>query len=328
MNDTTQADIYIFIRFLANNKGDSLVLLDVGRVGGANLLDDSVSKVVALGDRGSNVLTLDELGNKSTAEGISSTVTVNNLVLGDGNNGVLRDRAISLGNNGAVDSLGEDNKTLTLGVDLGELGNVSGNSLDILGVGQVMGNGIGLGLTLVTKDNIHVGHDLIQDLGEELGDEGSRQVHGEGLVLGSSVLSDLKDTFRGDGQEVTLDVVDLGTLDQVPGVVTLDVVDGEFLSGRELGDEGAVMARDQGSAGTGGDAALDVDVLGGETVSLGGSDQLGAELVIGGGTDINDGLCGQQALGTTGSVLGGTSGNIDNIGELDDLFVPSLSSSI
>lgn len=138
-----------------------------------NLLDDSVGEVVALGNRGSNVLTLDELGHETTAESISGTVAVNNLVLRDGNNGVLLNRAIRLDDNGVVNSLGEDNKTLALGVDLGELGNVGSNSLDVLGVGQVVGKGIGLGLTLVTKDNIHVGHDLIQDLGEELGDEGS-----------------------------------------------------------------------------------------------------------------------------------------------------------
>lgn len=300
----------------------TLILLEVSGVGGANLLDDSVGEVVALGNRGSNVLTLDELGNETTAESISSTVAVNNLVLGDGNNGVFLDRAISLGDNGVVDSLGEDNETLALGVDLGELGNVGGNSLDILGVGQVVGKGIGLGLTLVTKDNIHVGHDLIQDLGEELGDEGSREVHGEGLVLGSGVLGDLMDTLGGDGQEVTLDVVDPGALDQVPGTVGLDVVDGELLGGRELGDEGAVVARDQGSAGTGGDVAGNVDILGGETVGLGGSDQLGAELVIGGGSDVDNRLGGQQALGTTGGVLGSTSGNVDNIGEGSDLLVP------
>lgn len=136
------------------------------------------------------------------------------------------------------------------------------------------------------------------------------------------MLGDLEDTLGGDGQEVTLDVVDLGAFDKVPGAVGLDVVDGKLLGGRELGDEGAVVARDQGSASTGGDVAVNVDVLSGETVGLGGSNQLGAELVIGGSSDVDNRLGGQQALGTTGGVLGSTSGNVDNIMELDDLLVP------
>lgn len=281
-----------------------------------------MGKVVALGNSGGNVSTLDQLGNKSSAEGITGAVAVNNVLLVNGNDGVLLDGAVSLGNNGVVDSLGKDDETLTLGVDLGKLSNVGGNGLDVLGVGQVVGSGIGLGLTLVTKDNIQVGHDIIKNLGEELGDEGSREVHGEDLVLGGSVLGDLENALRGDGQEETLDVVDLGVLDQVPGLLGLDVLNSQLLGSRQLGDQGAVVARDQGGAGAGGDIAGDVDVLGGETVGGGGRNQLGTEVVVGGSTDVDDGLGGQAALGTAGSVLGGTTGDVDNVIELDDLLVP------
>lgn len=283
-----------------------------------------MGKVVALGNSSGNVGTLDQLGNKSAAEGITGAVAVDNILLLNGDDGVLLDGAVRLDNNGVVNSLGEDDETLALGVDLGELGNVGGNGLDVLGVGQVVGSGVGLGLTLVTKDNIHVGQDIIQNLGEELGDEGSREVHGEDLVLGGSVLGDLENALGGDGQEETLDVVDLGVLDQVPSLLSLDVLNSQLLGSRQLGDQGAVVARDQGGAGAGGEIAGDVDVLGGEAVGSGGRNQLRAEVVVGGGTNVDDRLGGQAALGTAGSVLGGTASDVDNFLVLDDLLVPNV----
>jgi len=303
----------------------ALILVDVAGVGRANLLDDLMGKVVALGDSRGNVGTLDKLRNKSTAEGITSTVAVNDLGLRDGNNGVLLNGSVSLSNNGVVNTLGEDNETLTLGVDLGQLGDVGSDSLDVLGIGQVVGKGIGLSLTLVTKDNIHVRKDFVEDLGEELRNERGGEVHGEDLVLGGGVLGNLEDTLGGDSKEETLDVVDLSALNQVPGLLRADVINGQFLGSRQLGDEGTVMARNQGGAGTGGEIARNGDILGGEAISSGSRHELGGELIISSSSNIHDGLGRQAALGTAGGVLTGTTGNVDNIRELGDLLVPTRS---
>lgn len=268
-----------------------------------------------------DILVLDQLGNESTTEGISSTVAVDNIRLGNGDDGELLDRAVALGNDGVVDTLGEDNQTLALSIHLGQVGNVFGSRLDILWIGQAVSGGKGLGLTLVTKDNVNVWKNFIQDLCEELGNEGSREVHGEDLVVFGSVLGNLKDTLRGDGEEVAFNVVDLGATDEALVVFGPDVFSSQFLSSRQLGDKRAIVTGDQGSTGSCGNTAGDRDVFGGEAILLSSLNESVTEVVIASGSNIDNRTWGQQTLGTARSVLTGTSGNVDNIVVLDDLLI-------
>lgn len=133
-----------------------------------------MSKVVSFVNSDGNVKVLallDQLGDKSTTEGISSTIAVHDLRLGDGNDGIFQNSAIGLGNDSVVNTLGKDNQTLTVLIRLWKIGNVEGGGLDILGIRQAVCTSIGFSLTLVAKDNVHIRENLVQDFGEELRDE-------------------------------------------------------------------------------------------------------------------------------------------------------------
>lgn len=106
------------------------------------------------------------------------------------------------------------------------------------------------------------------------------------------MLGHLQNTLRRDREEVTLNIINLGPLDQVLDVLALDVFNSQLFGSRELGDKRAVVARDQGSTGSCGYTTRDGDVLWGEAVTLGSLDKLVAELVIASGSNIDDGLLG------------------------------------
>lgn len=128
-----------------------------------------------------------------------------------------------------------------------------------------MAVGVGLSLGLVADEDVDVRKDLV-DLGlEELGDEGSREVHGEGLRNGkrvslvscssrrvvahllvvSGVLGKNLGRLETVGKEEPAEVVELGLLNDLLDLGSLQVLGAERLGGSKGGAEGPVEAKDQ-----------------------------------------------------------------------------------
>lgn len=205
-------------------------------------------------------------------------------------------------NDGGLGALGDDDGTLALGVLLGEVGHVLGDGGDVLGV-EVVGGSEGASLGLVTDNVVPVGGGLVELVLEELADEGSGQREHEGLVLGSGLLGEGHDGGDRDGQVVTTDEVDLGLLDEVP--VLLQVLDLVAVGGSEVGAHATVVAGDDDTAATSG-LLLIVAVDSAETDLGVGLDQLLGVLVLADTSNEDDRVGGEDVLGTSGSVLCGT----------------------
>lgn len=112
--------------------------------------------------------------------------------------GKLLDLGLALdGDQGGLGALRDDDGALALGVLLGELSKGTGDVLG--GVGREgVGLGVGGGLGLVADDVVGVGGGGVDDVLEELGDEGGGEVEDEGLVLGGGESAELLDGGRAD----------------------------------------------------------------------------------------------------------------------------------
>lgn len=106
----------------------------------------------------------------------------------------------------------------------------------------------------------------------------------------------------------TADIVQVGVLDELPDVVTLQVVQAVVVGGAEVGDQAAVVAGDDGAAAAGGDVGLDA-VLDAEAGGLDGVVEDGRVLVVTGTAEVDDAVGGQHVLGAAGRVLGGAAGD-------------------
>lgn len=84
------------------------------------------------------------------------------------------------GNDGGLGTLGDNGDTGTLGVHLGEEGELLGDLDNILST-PLVALRVGKGLSLVADGVISVGENTVQLLLEELGDEGSGERKHEGL---------------------------------------------------------------------------------------------------------------------------------------------------
>lgn len=107
---------------------------------------------------------------------------------------------------------------------------------------------------------------------------------------------------------VSTDVVELSTLDQSPDVLTLQVLEVVVVGSTEVSAERAVVASDDYTALSGRDLGVDA-VLDAETDLLDGVTEGGGVLVVTDTTEVDDAVGGQDVLGTTGGVLGGTTSN-------------------
>ena len=125
-----------------------------------------------------------------------------------------------------------------------------------------MAGSVGLGFRLVSDENVNKRQELV-DLGlEELRNEGSRQVHGEGLdrEMGVStaqwdevseshlfvverVLSELLGRLESVSQEETTEVVDLGAFDQSLDGRGLEVSRFKVFRSSESSAEGSIGSR-------------------------------------------------------------------------------------
>lgn len=206
------------------------------------------------------------------------------------------------GNDGGLSALGDDDGTLALGVLLGQVGHVLGDGRDVFGV-EVVRSSEGASLGLVANNVVPVGRSLVELVLEELGNERSGQREHENLVLGSGLLSESHDGGDRDGQVVATNEVDLGLLDKVP--VLLQVLDLVAVGGGKVGAHATVVASDDDTTATGG-LLLVVAVDGAETDLLVSLDQLLSVLVLANASNKDDRVGGEDVLGTSGGVLGGT----------------------
>lgn len=203
--------------------------------------------------------------------------------------------------------------------------------------GHAGGGSIGSGFALVTDQNVNMGQELFKLNLEELGDKGGRQVEGDDLALGGGVLGDFERTLDAVGEKVAFDVKVLGAVDERGDLGLGEVGRGELLGGTEGGAEGTVVAgKNDGTGARLGGGRLDL---------VGRDDALGFvgllegvfEVVVADGADVGDRLGGVDVLcrvsaagvksfswtyrGGTGGVLGGTTGDVGDVGVGDDVVV-------
>jgi hypothetical protein len=110
------------------------------------------------------------------------------------------------------------------------------------------------------------------------------------------------------GKVVSTDVVELSRLDQLPDVITLQVLEIVVVRSTEIGAQTAVVASNDDTTLAGGNLGVDT-VLDAEADLLDGVLQDGGVLVITDTAQVDDGVGGQDVLGAAGRVLGGTTGD-------------------
>lgn len=140
------------------------------------------------------------------------------------------------------------------------------------------------------------------------------------LVLSSGLLSESLDRRHADSQVETTNIVDLGVLDLLPDLFLLQVLELVVVGRSEVGAERAVVAGDDDTTATSG-GLLVVEVLGLDTSLLADVLKDLAVLVLANAADVQDGLGGQDVLGTTGSVLCSATGDEDSLVVLDQVLV-------
>ena len=240
-------------------------------------------------------------------------------------NGELSDGVFTLnGDKSRLSALGDDGNSLALGVLLGQVGK---GLCDILGLlaGKVVRLGVGSGLGLVSDDVVPVGSAGINGVLEELGNEGGGEGQDKRLVVLSGLLSQLHDGRRADyvvilahfridgfcnvhlltGKVEATDVVELGVLDELADLGLLQMVDIIVVGSTEVSAETSVVASNDNTTST--SLLLGVDsVLDTKASSLDGIVKDGRVLVVTSTTKVDDAVGREDVLGTSGSVLGGT----------------------
>lgn len=149
------------------------------RVRGTQLLDAELGEPLAHVDGLLERLALDDTGDETTGKGITGTVGVVDLVFGDCVHGDFLDidvaAVLCADGNGGVGALGDDDGPWSVGVLLGQAGNLLRNFLDILGLVTV-GFGECGGFGLVANENVDVWQNLVERVLEELRNEGRGKV--------------------------------------------------------------------------------------------------------------------------------------------------------
>jgi hypothetical protein len=140
------------------------------------------------------------------------------------------------------------------------------------------------------------------------------------LVLSSGLLSQSLDGGHADGQVEATNIVDLGVLNLLPDVVLLQVLKLVVVGRSKVGAERAVVASDDDTTSASG-GLLIVEVLGLDTSFLADVLEGLAVLVLANAANVEDGLGGQDVLGTTGGVLRSTTGDEDGLVVLDQVLV-------
>lgn len=110
------------------------------------------------------------------------------------------------------------------------------------------------------------------------------------------------------GEVVTADIVDLSALNEAPDLGLLQVVQVVVVGGTQVGAETPVVAGDDDTTTAGGLGRLDA-VLDAEAGLLDGILEDGGVLIVANAAQVDDAVFGQDVLGATGGVLGGTAGD-------------------
>lgn len=119
---------------------------------------------------------------------------------------------------------------------------------------------------------------------------------------------------------VTTNVVHLSILNEAPDLGLLQVLEVIVVSSTEISAQASVVAGNDNTAAT--SLLLRVDtVLDAETSSLDGIVHDGRVLVITSTTEVDNAVGGQDVLGTTGRVLGGTASNQLGIVVVEEVLV-------
>lgn len=286
----------------------------------SKLLDTKAGQPLAQVDALLDRLVLDKSGNKATGERITSTVGVANSLGVDGVHWVRLGGALALGSDDSWEgTLGDDGKSLPLGVLLWQVGQVLGNLSDIGGL-EVVALGVSQSLALVTDDNIPVWGALVKGLLEELADERGGERDDEGLVVLGGLLGDGLDSLRADSEVVAADVDGLGVLNQAPDLGFLQVLNLVVVGSGEVGAHAAVVAGDDDTATSSWVVSIDA-VLDTETGLLVGLLQSSGVLVVTDTANVDDRLLGEDVLCATGSVLGCATGDELGIEVVEEVLV-------
>lgn len=127
----------------------------------------------------------DECTQEATGKGVTRAVGVDDLVVRQTVN--LEDlglvRLVAEHEDGVVGTLGKDNNTRSGSISLRQESDGAGDSWQVFGIGVAGGQSPCLSFGLVTDDNIGIREDLLELVGEELGNEGRGKVEDEGLEV-------------------------------------------------------------------------------------------------------------------------------------------------
>lgn len=128
-------------------------------------------------------LAKDERTQESTGKGIPRTVGVNDLVIRKAVDieGLGLFRLVADNEDGTVGSLCENDNAWSGSIGLGKESDGASDSCEVLDVGVTGRRGPCLSFRLVTDNNVGIRENLLELLGEELGDEGCGDVEDEGL---------------------------------------------------------------------------------------------------------------------------------------------------
>lgn len=223
----------------------------------AESLNDDTSELNAALNSLVNFLVLSPGGQPATDESITSTVGVDDVLLGDSGDLDVLNLNLSLGvlgvvsgNNDWLGLLGDHNNTGTVLVSLLILGDVLGGTESILGVKTGL-LGIARSLILIHKDEVGVlkaEHDIVIS---DVQQEDSGQVEGEGLVLGGSQLADLSEGLVVGSDEETGGVDDAGIFES--SLIFVEVGGGVLGGGADVSAQSSLFTLDDDSATTSGD---------------------------------------------------------------------------
>lgn len=142
---------------------------------GTKLLNTQLGQPLALVNGLLQGLALDNTSQQTTSKGVTSSVSVVDESRVDGADRELLDLVLALDSDQSrLGALSDNGNTLPLGVLLGKVGQSLDYVPGLLGR-KVVGHSIGLGLGLIADDVVPVRGAGVDDLLEELGDEGSRE---------------------------------------------------------------------------------------------------------------------------------------------------------
>lgn len=219
----------------------SVSLEDVARNSNTNL-DGIFNRVTSL-----------DGGQEATDAGISTSVSVLNVFLGDCRDGnFVGSRffafTVANANKDGLRSLSDDGDTVTLGVGLLVEAHVSGSSGTVLGFESLLLSE-SAGLIFVAEGVIGVlnGVHHIVEVGEQ--EEGSSDVEGHRLVVLSAVASNLSHGFSIRSDEESGGVDELSRLEVAH--VLVEVRSGVLARGSEVSAKSTLFSNDDTSAGSG-----------------------------------------------------------------------------